>query len=131
MSNPPLLIEFITRTRLRREPAFSTGLPIVGNGPPGTFVIFSDGREVPLPTDQIIVDQCVEGDAERGARVAFGGMRCDGIEGGELVFRRVKDLLPEAQLSPERGRRMTLEPWMVAAIFVDGAPVWPPRPSLH
>lgn len=48
-----------------------------------------------------------------------------------VAGRRVRDLLPEAELSPERGRRMTLEAWMVTAIYVDGARAWPPPPSLH
>lgn len=127
MAGAPLLIEFIAGTRLRREAPFATGLPIVGNGPPGTFVVFRDGSEVPLPTDQV-----VEAGAEHGAAwVGFGGMRFDGVERGRLVFRRVRDLLPEEQLSPERGRRMTLEPEMVAAILVDGVPVWPPMECMH
>lgn len=127
MSRSPLLIEFITGTRLRREAEFSTGLPILGNGPPGTFVVFFDGREVPLPTDQVVESD----DAGGAARVGFGGMRFDGIEDGMLVFRRVKDLVPEAQLSPERRRRMTLEPWMVSRLLVDGARVWPQKETLH
>jgi len=119
-----LLIEFVAGTKLRREPDFSTGLPIVGNGPPGTFVVFSDGRQVPVPTDQVVASD----DAGGAARLSFGGMRFDGVENGQLVFRRVKDLLPEHRLSPERGRRMTFETWMVAAIFVDGVRAWP---ALH
>ena len=121
MHVPSLLIAFVAGTRLRCESPFSPGLPIVGNGPPGTSVVFPNGSEVPLPTDQI-----VERDDESGAaRVRFGGMRFDGIEGGQLVFRRVKDLWPEERLSPERGRRMTLGVDMVAAIFVEEVQVWP------
>lgn len=121
MHTVPLLIEFVAGTRLFREAAFSTGLLIVGNGPPGTFVLFLDGRTVPLPTDQV-----VESDDERGAaRVGFGGMAFMGRQGRQLVFHRIKDLWPPAQLSPERGMRMTLETSMVAAVLVDGAQVWP------
>lgn len=124
---PPLLIQFVAGTRIRREPPFSTGLPIVGNGPPGTFVVFQSGQEVPVPTDQI-----VESEDEGGAaRVGFGGMRFDGMEGGQLVFRRVKDLWPAEQLSPERGQRMTLEPDRVAAILVEGRLVWPPPERMN
>jgi len=36
----------------------------------------------------------------------------------------VRDLQPEALLSPERGRRMTLDPRLVASIAVDGRVVW-------
>jgi hypothetical protein len=129
MRAAPLVIEFVAGTRLRREAPFSPGLPIVGNGPPGTFVIFPGpgGRQVPLPTDQVVYSE----DGGGAAHVRFGGMRFDGIEGGLLVFRRVKDLWPEAQLSPERGRRMTLEPEMVAAILVEGVAVWPPRERMN
>lgn len=127
MSRSPLLIEFIAGTRVRREAEFSSALPILGNGPPGTFVMFPDGRQVPLPTDQIVESS----DAAGAASVGFGGMRFDGSEGGQLVFRRVRDLLPLEQLSPERGTRMTLEPWMVAAILVDGERAWPLKESLH
>jgi hypothetical protein len=49
----------------------------------------------------------------------------EGIECGQLVFLQVRDLQPEALLSPQRGRRMTLEPQMVASVAVDGRTVWP------
>jgi len=121
MSELPLLIEFIAKTQLYRDPEVVPKLPIVQNGPPGTFVVFSDGRKVPLPTDQIVFDD----DTTEGARVGFGGMSFEGIEDGYLVFYRVRDLQPEEELSPERGRRMTLEPQLVSAIYVDGRKVWP------
>jgi hypothetical protein len=113
-------VEFVPGSRLAREPAFVPGLPIVQNGPPGTFVTFADGRRVPLPTDQITAMD----DAGGAARVDFGGMRFDGIEDGQLTFRRVRDLAAEHQLSPERGRRMTLDPKMVAAVFMEGRLAW-------
>jgi hypothetical protein len=74
----PLLIEFCPGTTLYREPAVAQTLPMVYNGPPGTFVIFPDGRRVPLPTDQIVHAD----DAFGSVRVAFGGMRFDGVAGG-------------------------------------------------
>ena len=37
----------------------------------------------------------------------------------------LKDLRPEHELSPERGRRMTLEPDMVTAVVADGRLAWP------
>ena len=117
----PLLIEFVSGTRITREPEVVSKLPILQNGPPGTSVVFRDGAEVPLPTDQIVFAE----DGRGAAHVGFGGMSFAGIEGGELVFLRVRDLQPEALLSPERGRRMTLEPRMVASIAVDGRVVWP------
>ena len=117
----PLLIEFISGTRITREPPFVSKLPIVRNGPPGTSVVFGDGVSVPLPTDQIVFAE----DGGGAAHVGFGGMSFDGVEDGELVFLRVRDLQPEELLSPQRGRRMTLEPRMVASIAVDGRKVWP------
>ena len=121
MSELPLLIEFIAKTELYRAPDVVPRLPIVQNGPPGTLVVFLDGRKVPLPTDQIVFND----DTTGCARVGFGGMSFEGIEDGYLVFHRVRELQPEEQLSPQRGRRMTLEPGMVSAIHVDGRKVWP------
>jgi len=116
----PLLIEFVAGTRIVRDPEVVSKLPILHNGPPGTSVVFQDGTEVPLPTDQIVFTE----DAGGAANVGFGGMSFEGLDGGDLVFLRVRDLQPEALLSPERGRRMTLEPRMVASIAVDGRVVW-------
>jgi len=120
MRDVPLLIEFIAETKVHRDREVVPKLPIVQNGPPGTSVMFSDGRQVPLPTDQIVFDD----DAAGRARVGFGGMSFEGIEDGSLVFYRVRDLRPEEELSPQRGRRMTLDPRMVFAIYVDGRKVW-------
>ncbi len=125
MDNVPLLIEFVSGTSIYREPETVPQLPIVQNGPPGTFVIFADDRKVPLPTDQIVFAD----DTGGRARVGFGGMSFEGIEERHLVFYRVRDLQPEETLSPQRGRRMTLEPQMVAAIYVSGRHVWPVVPA--
>src|SRR5438046_1956981 len=124
---PLLLIEFVPGTRVHRDDDVVSGFPIVQNGPPGTRVSFPDGREVPLPTDQIV--SC--DDAQGAARVGFGGMRFVGLEGGQLVFHRVQDLAPAEALSPERGRRMTLERWMVAAVLVGGVLAWPAADRLQ
>ena len=113
MNNYPLLIEFVPGTRISREPEVVPKLPILRNGPPGTSVVFGDGVQVPLPTDQIVFAE----DGGGAAHVGFGGMSFEGMEGGQLVFFRVRDL--------QRGRRMTLEPHMVASIAVDGRVVWP------
>ena len=121
MNALPLLIEFVPGTRVYREPEVVSKLPIVQNGPPGTFVIFADGAKVPLPTDQIVFAE----DGGGVARVGFGGMSAAGMEDGQLVFYRVRDLQPAELLSSERGVRMTLEPRMVASITVDGRVVWP------
>jgi hypothetical protein len=121
MSECPLLIEFVAETGLERDPDVVSKLPIVQNGPPGTRVVFADGSKVPLPTDQIVSAD----DTTGCARVGFGGMSFEGIEDGFLVCYRVRELQPEELLSPGRGRRMTLKPEMVAAIYVDARQVWP------
>ena len=117
----PLLIEFVAGTRIHRQPDFVSKLPIVGNGPPGTAVVFAEGTKVNLPTDQIVFSE----DTGGVARVAFGGMSAAAMEDGQLVFYRVRDLQPAELLSPERGLRMTLEPRMVTSVTVDGRVVWP------
>ena len=119
------VVEFAKGSHVEKEPSVSRApsgprLPILQNGPPGTFVRFADGRRVPLPTDQVVSTA----DDAGAARVGFGGMRFDGIEGGLLTVRRFRDLLAEHELSPERGRRMTLEPNMVAAVFMEGRLAW-------
>ncbi len=124
MNTHPLVIEFVPGTRISRDPAFlefASTLPILQNGPPGTSIVFEDGAKVPLPTDQIVLAE----DGGGTAHVGFGGMSFEGMEGGQLVFLRVRDLQPEELLSPQRGRRMTLQPRMVASITVDGRIVWP------
>jgi len=114
------VVQFAPGSRVHRERSFAPGLPVMQNGPPGTFVTFADGSRVPLPTDQIVLAE----DQGGAARVGFGGMRFDGIEKGRLTFVRVRDLAAEHELSPERGRRMTLEPMMVAAVFMEGRLAW-------
>jgi len=121
MNDFPLLVEFVSGTSLYREPETVSKLPILQNGPPGTCVVFSGGRQVPLPTDQIVFAD----DTSGRARVGFGGMSFEGMGESHLVFYRVRDLRPEEELSPERGRKMTLEPHMVSSIYVDGRHVWP------
>jgi hypothetical protein len=117
----PLLVDFVRGTRVYRERDVSGKLPIVQNGPPGTLVVFADGVKVPLPTDQIVFTENTGG----RARVGFAGTSLGGMEDGYLVFHRVHELRPDEQFSPERARRMTLEPRMVASIAIDGHVVWP------
>ena len=119
------VVEFVQGSRVEKEPpiqrpSFGPSLHVVQNGPPGTFVTFADGSRVPLPTDQVVSAE----DGTGAARVGFGGMRFDGIEDGLLTFRGVRDLLAEHDLSPERGRRMTLKLEMVAAVFMEGRLAW-------
>ena len=121
MEDIPLLIEFAKPTSLLLEHNRISALPIVGNGPPGTFVLFPNGLRVSLPTDQIVFAD----DAAGHARVGFGGMRFVGSEDGRLVFVRIRELFPEDQLSPARSHTMLLDPQWVTTISVDGSRVWP------
>ena len=101
MNAYPLLIEFVSGTRITREPEVMSKLPILHNGPPGTSIVFRDGAEVPLPTDQIVFAE----DTGGAAQVGFGGMSFEGIDGGELVFLRVLDLQPDDVGSEHRPAR--------------------------
>ncbi len=112
----PLVIEFIDGSTIERDDTVAPRLPILGNGPPGTRVVFADGWRINLPTDQI-VEAVVVG---RRARVSFGGMRWSSSDGASLVFERVKDLWAPARLSPERGTRMTLDAGRVAGVWQEG-----------
>jgi hypothetical protein len=116
----PLLIRFRPGSVLHREQNRVSSLPIVGNGPPGTFVLFP-GLKVSLPTDQVVFADDCGGSAE----VGFGGMQFAGIRDEALTFHRVRELFPEAALSPARSHVMRLEPRLVAAVCVNGRQVWP------
>jgi hypothetical protein len=117
----PLLIDFAAPSSIFREQNRISALRIIGNGPPGTFVDFPDGLRVSLPTDQIVFAD----DAAGHARVGFGGMQFDGAEEGHLVFKRIRELFPEEQLSPARSHTMRLDSHWVTTISVNGRPVWP------
>ena len=116
----PVLIEFASGTSLYREPDLLSDLPIVRNGPPGTFVVFPNDLRVSLPTDQIVFAD----DTGGRARVGFGGMCFAGVEGSRLMFFRVRELHSEERLSPARSHTMTLAPDWVVSIFVDGRIAW-------
>lgn len=120
MDQIPLLVEFAAPSSLLVERHRSSPLPIIGNGPPGTFVLLPDGLRVSLPTDQIVFAD----DAGGCVRVGFGGMHFRGAEGGQLVFARVRELYPEDRLSPDRSHTMRLEPRWVTAVSVHGTRVW-------
>jgi hypothetical protein len=104
-----------------REQHRVSALPIIGNGPPGTFVHFPDRVRVSLPTDQIV---CAD-DASGHAQVGFGGMQFVGVEGTDLVFTRIRELFSEDQLSPARSHTMRLDMQRVTSVSVAGRPAWP------
>jgi hypothetical protein len=122
VAHVPLLIEFTAPSSIVRERDRISALPIIGNGPPGTFVVFASGLRVSLPTDQIVFAD----DTGGRARVGFGGMQFVESRAGRLAFVRVREMLPEDQLSPARSRTMLLEPQWVATVSAGGRLVWPP-----
>src|SRR6185295_359513 len=121
MDGIPLLIDFAAPSSIFRERDRISALRIIGNGPPGTFVVFPDGLRVSLPTDQIVFAD----DTVGHARVGFGGMQFVGSDQGHLVFVRIREVLPEEQLSPARSHTMRLDSRLVSTVSVDGRPVWP------
>jgi len=122
MIDAALVIMFVSPSSLHREQHRPSMLPIVGNGPPGTFVVFPDiALRVSLPTDQIVSAH----DGGGHAVVGFGGMRYVGVDNGILIFTRVRELLPEDQLSPARSHTMRLEARWIVNVSMDGRTVWP------
>ena len=121
MDDIPLLIDFAAPSSIFRETDRISTLRIIGNGPPGTFVLFPNGFRVSLPTDQIVFAD----DTGGHARVGFGGMQFVGSDAGQLVFVRIRELRPEDELSPARSHTMRLDSQRVAAVLVDGRLVWP------
>jgi hypothetical protein len=122
MIDAALVITFVSPSSLHREQHRPSMLPIVGNGPPGTFVVFPEiGFRVSLPTDQIVSAD----DGGGYAVVSFGGMSYVGVEKGILIFTRVRELLPEGELSPARSHTMRLEACWIADVSVNGHTVWP------
>ena len=116
----PLLVDFAAPSSVFQEEDRISALPIIGNGPPGTFVLFPAGLRVSLPTDQIVFAE----DAGGHARVGFGGMQFAGPDGGHLVFVRVREMRPPNQLSPDRSHTMRLDAQWVASVSVDGHLLW-------
>jgi hypothetical protein len=120
MGDVPLLIDFVAPSTLLRERDRPSALPIVGNGPPGTFVLFPDGLRISIPTDQIVYAD----DRTGHARVGFGGMQFVGVNEQQLVFVRFREVLPDEQLSPARSHTMRLAPARVQVVTVAGGSVW-------
>jgi hypothetical protein len=122
MIDAALVITFVAPSSLHREQHRPTMLPIVGNGPPGTFVVFPEmALRVSLPTDQIVYAD----DSGGYAIVGFGGMRYVGADHGILLFARIRELLPEDQLSPARSHTMRLEARWIANVSMEGRTAWP------
>src|SRR4051794_25811209 len=108
----PVIVEFVPGTTLLREQDRRSPLPVVGNGPPGTFVCFPEGLRVSLPTDQIVDAN----DAAGSVRATFYGMQFSGVNRGQLRFDRVRELRAETELSPARSHMMLLDVAWVARV---------------
>ena len=122
-----LVIDFAPGTKLYREADRLSQLPIVRNGPPGTFVLFPDGLRVSLPTDQIVSAD----DNEGYATVSFAGIQLAEVSASRLTFRRVRELRPEEELSPERSHTMHLELTWVTLVRDGLQQLWPPQSAGH
>ena len=120
MDDISLLLDFVTPSSIFREPDRASTFRIIGNGQPGTFVLFPTGLRVSLPTDQVVYAD----DSNGLARVGFGGMHFVGADAEHLVFVRIREVLPEDQLSPARSHTMRLDSQLVATVTVDGRAVW-------
>ncbi|HAR43546.1 MAG TPA: hypothetical protein DCS07_13110 [Bdellovibrionales bacterium] len=108
----PVVIEFIPGSRVMNEEQ---------KQPHHTWISFSHGEPITVPTDQII--HCE--DAHGAARVGLGGMSFEGLENEKLVFWRVRDLYPEETLHPERAIKVSLDTSRVATVHMQGTQVWP------
>jgi threonine dehydratase len=114
-------VRFAAGSKLRRDDPVPTALRLIRTTLPATWVVFADGRGLGIPTDQLLSAD----DAGGAAAVAFGGMQFDGLEDGWLCFRRVREILPEDQLAPERGRLLKVRPADVATVAASGRLAWP------
>jgi len=116
----PVSVAFVKGSRLLRQGDRSSDLPMVDNGPPGTFVLLP-GLRISLPTDQIVTAS----DDDGRVTVEFYGMRFVGLVDGQLEFHRVREQHPPERLSPARSFTMRLDPAWVDAVHAHGARLWP------
>jgi hypothetical protein len=113
----PLVVEFAPGSHI--QPTENSDTPL----PRDALIRFSDGREIPVPADQIVSE-----DEERGAaRVGFGGLSFEGMVDGRLAFWRVYDLAPDEMLAPDRDIRFLIDPDLVSSVEVRGVKVWPEK----
>ena len=84
-------------------------------------VTFPDGWRINLPTDLVLAAERLD---DR-ARVRLGGMARSAESDDALSFDRVEDLWPAERLSPERARRMRLDPARVERVWLDGVVMHP------
>ena len=117
----PLVVEFAPGSRVEAhemETAEEAERPQI---PRDALIRFADGREIPVPADQIVLEEQEKG----AARVGFGGVSFEGMVDGQLAFWRVKDIAPEDTLAADRDIRFLVPPELVSSIAVHGVTVWP------
>src|SRR5262245_18335331 len=117
----PLVVEFAPGSRVEShemETPDEIERPLI---PRDAMIRFSDGREVPVPADHIVLEEQEKG----SARVGFGGVSFEGMVDGQLAFWRVKDIAPEETLAADRDIRFLISPELVSSIAVHGVKVWP------
>jgi hypothetical protein len=114
----PLVVEFARGSRVEAIEA-----PPSDTLPKDTLVRFTDGRDLPIPADQIVH----EDQGADSVRVGFGGMSFEGLVDGQLAFWRVKDLAPEELLRADRDIRFLIDPTLVSEVVVRGIRVWPSK----
>ncbi|HLD99257.1 MAG TPA: hypothetical protein VJB59_03295 [Bdellovibrionota bacterium] len=112
---PPVTIEFIKGSRIHPASSAAPADEVT------TWIEFSDGHRISIPTDQIILGEETNG----AARIGLGGMSFEGLENERLVFWRVKDLLPDELLPAQRELKVTLDKGMVSRVLLHGTKVWP------
>lgn len=113
----PVLIDFAPGSEFE---ACET-LPSESEALPKTAIRLASGETVELPTEQIILKD----ESAGTARVGLGGMSFEGMERDQLVFWRVRDLLPEEKLSSSFDYKLLLDPAKVARVTIQGTQVWP------
>jgi len=122
----PLVVEFAPGSRMEAigDPAPESETALL---PRDAMILFADGQKIPVPADQIVLEEQNQG----AARVGFGGVSFEGMVDGQLAFWRVKDLAPEEMLSADRDIRFLISPEHVAAIHAHGIRVWPKKDSAN
>src|SRR4051812_30878927 len=94
----PLVVEFAPGSRVEAHEMEYAGEADQASFPRDALIRFTDGREVPVPADQIVLEEHDDG----GAKVGFGGVSFEGMIDGQLAFWRVKDIAPEDMLPVDR-----------------------------
>jgi hypothetical protein len=125
MEQIPLVVEFAPGSRVEAVEAAPEADPRTSPDtlPKDALIRFADGTEVPVPADQIVLEE----QGRDSARVGFGGVSFEGMVEGQLAFWRVKDIAPEEALAPDREIRFLIDPRRVSSVLVRGTQVWPKK----